>query len=186
VLRDPRNDIVDDAIEPASHGVSNHLNRFSESHMADGASLHLRLELLARQPRANLLLKREPANPRILHAFDGDPIDPLAYRRQGDRQRIHREPRIHAGAQHRHPGLASRRVDTPGHRSVRSRRIRRLLRGRHDRHAMLEHFLELRDHRAQRRTGAEHRDVWLAGPDGRANRIHDLHAKTTTETDHVS
>ena len=52
--------LVGDAIELPSERGGNHRDRFGQPDMADRSALDLALELLARQPRANLLLKRQP------------------------------------------------------------------------------------------------------------------------------
>ena len=61
----------------------------------------LLLELLARQPGADLLLERQPADARVLDAVDADRLDPLADAGQRDRQRVHHEAGVDAGAEHR-------------------------------------------------------------------------------------
>ena len=61
--------------------------------MPHAAVVHLLLELLGRQAGADLLLERQPPNPRVLNAVDDDAIDALADGGQHDRQRVHREAR---------------------------------------------------------------------------------------------
>ena len=73
--------------------VGDHLDRLGEADVAHGAVVDLALELLARQPGADLLLERQPADARVLHAVHFDAIDALADRGQRDRQRVHREAR---------------------------------------------------------------------------------------------
>ena len=79
--------------------------------MAHAAVVDLALELLARQARADLLLERQPADARVLDPIDADRVHPLADAGQRDRQRVHREPRVHAGAEHRHLRLLRQLVD---------------------------------------------------------------------------
>ena len=53
--------LVGDAVELPAEGVGNHRDRFGEPDVADRSALDLALELLARQSRADLLLKRQAA-----------------------------------------------------------------------------------------------------------------------------
>ncbi len=60
-----------------------------------------------RQAGADLLLERQPADARVLDAVHGDAIDALADGGQRDRQRVHREAGVDAGAEHRRPSPSS-------------------------------------------------------------------------------
>ena len=112
-LRDLRRNRFGHPIELPSDRVGNHLNRFGEADVADASVIHLDLELARREAGADLLLKRQPPDARVLHPQHLDAIDALAYRRQRDRQRIHREAGIDAGAENRHLRLARRLVELP-------------------------------------------------------------------------
>ena len=91
--------------------VGNHLDRLGEADVADRPAVDSMLELLSRQTGADLLLKRQPSDARILHAQHFDRVDAFAHRRQRNRQRIHREPGIDAGAEHGDLRLSRSRVE---------------------------------------------------------------------------
>src|SRR5207302_8075115 len=81
-LGDSGFDVVGDAVELPSQRIGDHRDRFGEADMADVAALDFAVELLSAEPRADFLLERQSPRPGVLHAMDGDRIDPLARRRQ--------------------------------------------------------------------------------------------------------
>ena len=113
--------------------VGDHRDRLGQPDVAHAAVVHLLLELLGREAGADLLLERQPADARVLHAVDDDAIDALADRRQRDRQRVHREAGVDAGAEHRDLRLLRQRVNLPRLADVRVAGIRQLLGRRDDR-----------------------------------------------------
>jgi len=64
------------------------LDTDSASPVPHAPVVHLPLELLAGQARADFLLERQPADARILDAIDADGVHTLADARERDRQRI--------------------------------------------------------------------------------------------------
>ena len=129
--------------------------------MAHAAIVHLLLELLAGQAGADLLLERQPADARVLDAFDLDRLDALADAGQHDRQRVHDEAGIHAGPEHGHLRLLRHRVHRARVAHVALRGIGQLLGRRDDRHPELQDRLDLGEHALHRRAGAQHDDVRL-------------------------
>ena len=121
-------DVVRDPIERPPERVGNHRNRFGEADVPHAAVGDLPLELLGRHARANLLLERQPARPRILNAIDDDAIDTGTDGGERDRQRIHHEPRIHAGAEDRDLRLFRPRMDLAARAGCACSRDRRALR----------------------------------------------------------
>ena len=85
--------------------VGNHRDRFGKADVAHAPVVDLLLELLAREAGADLLLERQPADARVLHAIDADRLHAFAHAGQRDRQRVHHEPRVHARAEHRNLGF---------------------------------------------------------------------------------
>ena len=91
-------------------------------------SCTLLLELFGREAGADLLLKRQPADARVLDAVHRHAVDALARGRQRDRQRIHHETWIDAGAEHgdllssptRQSAGPDGRACSPGTRALRS------------------------------------------------------------------
>jgi len=106
--RQLRLDLVGRAIERPADGIRDHVHGFREPDVSERTSLDAALELLGREPRADLLLERQAPDARILHAVHLHAVHPLADGGQRDRQRVHHETGIHAGAQHRHLRLARR------------------------------------------------------------------------------
>jgi hypothetical protein len=102
--------VVAHPLELPLHGVRNHLNGLRQPDMADGSIADLCPELLLGQPGADLLLKRETANARILNAIHANRVDPLADRGQRNRKRIHRKSGVHSGRKNSHLGLPRGRV----------------------------------------------------------------------------
>jgi hypothetical protein len=79
--------------------------------MADRPARDLALELIPRQPGADLLLERQPSVPRILHAIHRHGLDALAGNGQHDGQSIHHEARIDPGREHGNLRTPRHRVD---------------------------------------------------------------------------
>ena len=120
-------------------------------------------------------------------AIDADRVDPLADAGQRDRQRVHREARVHAGAEHRHLRLLRqlvdrcarsagwRRTDTPAPRSSR-------------RSAILSFRIAsiCGMHLLQRRLRAQHDDVGLRRLDGLPRIVRYLDAQLPADAGDVA
>ena len=135
-------------------------------HVPHAAVVHLLLKLLAREPGADLLLKRQPPDARVLDPVDPNRIHSLADAGQRDRQRIHHETRVDAGADDRRLRLPRQPIELPGELHVRAGRICQLFRRRDDRNPRLEDGLHLGHHPLERRAGAQHDDVRLRPSQG--------------------
>ena len=96
---DLRGDLIGDTIEPPSDRVGNHLNRLGEADMPQRAVLDAPLELLGREPGADLALEWQAADARILYALHLDAIDALADGRQRNWQCVHHEAGVDASAE---------------------------------------------------------------------------------------
>src|SRR5690348_2487923 len=105
--------------------------------MADAAVVDFLLKLLGRQAGANLLLERQAANTGVLNAVDRDPIDSFAYGRKRNRQGVHREAWIDAGAEDGDLRFLRQRMDLPRQLDLRVAGIRELLGRGNDRHLRL-------------------------------------------------
>ncbi len=181
-----RLNLVGDPIQLPAHRVGNHRHRLGQPDMADAAVVDLLLKLLARQTGADLLLERQATHARILDAIHADRIHALADAGQRDRQRIHDESRVDAGTEHGHAGLLRQLMHRTRVAHVRLRRIRQLLCRRHDGHLELEDRFDLRQHLLQRRAGAQHGHVGLAGLDGLLDVVDDLHLQRAADTRHLA
>ena len=74
-LADLRLDLVRDLVELPAHRVGDHRDRLGEADVAHRSALDLLHELFARQAGADLLLERQAADARVLHAIDLDRRD---------------------------------------------------------------------------------------------------------------
>ena len=99
--------------ERPAERVGDHRDRFGQPDVPDAAVVDFLLELLGRQAGADLLLERQAADARVLDPVDGHAIDPLAHAGQHDRQCVHRETRIDAGAEHADLRFLRPRVNLP-------------------------------------------------------------------------
>src|SRR5262245_16746204 len=160
-FRDPRAYVVGDAREHPPHRIANHLDGFREADVPYGAGLHLLLELLPRQTRANLLLEWKAADPCILDPPDLDAIDALAHARQRNGQCVHDEAWIDAGAENGNLRFARHLIELLREPAVARRRVRKLLSRRNHRKTQLHQLLELRQYALERRRCAKDRDIRL-------------------------
>src|SRR6266508_4542760 len=181
-----RLNLVRDPIERPAEGIGDHRDRFRQPHVPHGAVVDFLLKLFGREPRADLLLERQAANPRVLNAVHGDAIHALADGGERDRQRIHREPGVHAGAEHADFRLLRHRVNLPRQPNVRVTGVRQLLGGRHDRGLRFEDRFNLRHHLLDRRARAEDHHISLGGFQCLGRIGGHLHAKALRQTDHVA
>ncbi len=67
-----RLDLVGDPIQLPPDRVGDHRHRLGQPDVPHAPVVHLLLELLARQPGADLLLERQPPDARVLDAIDAD------------------------------------------------------------------------------------------------------------------
>ena len=185
-LRELGFDDVADAVQRPAERVGDHRDRLGEADVLDAAVVHALLKLLGREARANLLLKRQPAVARVLDAVHRDAVHPLAGRHQRDRQRVHHEARVDAGAEHGHLGLLRPGVYLTRLTDVRVARVGQFLGRRDDRHPGFEHCLDLRHHQLHRRAGAEDHDVRLQLLQRRRGIAPDLHADAVRQPDDVA
>ena len=132
-LGDLRLDLVGHPIELPPHRRGNHRNRLGQPDVAHRLLLHPRRELFAREARPDLLLKRQPADARILDAVDGDPVDALADAGERDGEGVHDEAGVHAGAEHRDLWPSSPRHRWRRQPTLVVPRVGELLGGRDDR-----------------------------------------------------
>src|SRR5204862_4072537 len=73
-----RLNLVRDPIELPADRITDHRDRFRQPHVPHAPIVDLLLELLARQTGADLLLERQAADARVLHAIDPDRLDVFA------------------------------------------------------------------------------------------------------------
>src|SRR6185369_12082323 len=158
-LRDLRLDFVADAVERPAERVGDHRDRLGEPDVLDAAVAHAFLKLLGGQARADLLLERQPAVARVLHARHAHAVHTTARGGQRDGDRVHDEAWVDAGAEHGHLGLLRPRVDLAGLPDMRVPGIRELFTRLDDRHLGFEDALDLRHHRLDRRARAQEDDV---------------------------
>src|SRR5579871_1844305 len=159
--RELRLNVVADPIQRPAERVGNHRDRFGQADVPHAPIVDFLLELLGREACADLLLERQPADARVLHAVDDDAVDALADGGQRDRQRVHREAGIDAGSEHGHFRFLRQRVNRARLPDMRVAGIRQLLRRRDDGRLRLEDRLDLRHHFPDRRAGAKDHDVRL-------------------------
>src|SRR5581483_8759225 len=181
-----RLNLVADPIERPAERVRDHRDGLGQPDVAHAAVVHLLLELLGGEAGADLLLERQPADSGVLDAIDEDAIDALAHRRERDRQRVHREAGVDAGAEHGDSRLLRHRVDRARLPDVRVARIRELLGGRHDRRLRFQDRLDLRHHLLDRRARAEDDDVGLSFLQRLRGVARHLHVQPARQADDVA
>ena len=170
---------VADGLELDAEAVADHHQRLAEAHVLDLAGGDGGAELFLRHAGADFALQRLASRRGVLDADDVDLLHILADRGDRQRQLVHDEAGIHAGAEERDVRGAGHVVQLLADFLI--ERERQLLAGGDDMAAALEERFQLCGHVAQTRAGRVTDDVGLHLQLGR-----DFHADLFVETDHFA